>query len=51
NYEYEFKYLSKITKDYLSVQATSVSIERAFLVAKELITSRRYNLNFITIRA
>ncbi|CAG8803097.1 10688_t:CDS:2, partial [Dentiscutata erythropus] len=51
NHECEFKYLSKMAKDYLSVQATSVSVERAFSAAKELITSRRCNLNPTTIRA
>ncbi|CAG8558606.1 23958_t:CDS:2, partial [Racocetra persica] len=51
NHESEFKYLSKIAKDYLSVQATSISAERVFSAAKELIISRRCNLNPTTIRA
>ncbi|CAG8574679.1 9241_t:CDS:2, partial [Racocetra persica] len=34
-----------------NISATSVSVERAFLAAKELITSQRYNLNPTTIRA
>ncbi|CAG8802258.1 12169_t:CDS:2, partial [Dentiscutata erythropus] len=50
NYEYEFKYLSKMAKDYLSAQATSFSAKRAFLATKELITSRRCNLNPTTIK-
>ncbi|CAG8793074.1 24369_t:CDS:2, partial [Dentiscutata erythropus] len=47
---YKFSDILLWWKDYLSAQTTSVSAERAFSAAKELIISRRCNLNPTTIR-
>ena len=47
----EFPILSKIARDYLAIQATSVSCEQVFSVAGNTITKRRNRLNPTITRA
>ncbi|GES91264.1 zinc finger BED domain-containing protein RICESLEEPER 2-like [Rhizophagus clarus] len=50
-HEHEFSTLAKISRDYLSIQATSVACEQAFSVAGNTITKTRNRLNPETARA
>ena len=50
-HEHEFPALAKISRDYLSIQATSVACEQAFSVAGNTITKTRNRLNPETARA
>ena len=47
----EFLILSRISQDYLSIQATSVACEQAFSVATNTITKTRNRLHPTTARA
>ena len=48
--EYNYPILSKIAKDFLSMQSTSVSSEQLFSSSKLVITDRRNKLNEETIQ-
>lgn len=50
-HEYEFPILAQISRDYLSIQATSVACEQAFSVAGNTITKTRNRLDPETARS
>lgn len=47
----EFPHLSKMARDYLAVQSSSVSVERDFSDGVDLVTATRCSMNAETVRA